>query len=168
MLPKIKIHDPSYLPLFYILEGVKVGYFSSINQLFSHNSEFKTSVSRCCANQFWILLLFMMMNGFYSNRLILGGAQFAPLDTCFQNVRFTHKVKTPSRTFYVRWSLRPAIQIVSSTGRYLGHNSLSNSLRSMILFCFLNSRFYADNIRYNVIVWYFFNYIFVLPNFRFW
>jgi hypothetical protein len=67
-----------------------------------------------------------------------------------------------------RWSLRPAIQIVSSTGRYLGHNSLSNSLRSMILFCFLNSRFYADIIRYNVIVWYFFNYIFVLPNFNAW
>jgi hypothetical protein len=30
---------------------VKVGYFSSINQLFLLNSEFKTSASNCCANQ---------------------------------------------------------------------------------------------------------------------
>jgi DNA-binding response OmpR family regulator len=39
--PKIKVHDASCFPywhLFYILKGVKVGYFSSINQLFSHNS----------------------------------------------------------------------------------------------------------------------------------
>jgi hypothetical protein len=48
---KMKIHDASYLPLFYILEGVKVGYFSSINRLFSHSSVFRTSASRCCANQ---------------------------------------------------------------------------------------------------------------------
>lgn len=40
------------LPLIYILEGVKVGYFSSINQLFLLNSEFKTGASCCCANQF--------------------------------------------------------------------------------------------------------------------
>ena len=34
----MKIHNASYFPnspLIYILEGVKVGYFSSINQLFS-------------------------------------------------------------------------------------------------------------------------------------
>jgi len=31
---------------------VKVGYISSINQLFLLNSEFKTSASRCCANEF--------------------------------------------------------------------------------------------------------------------
>jgi hypothetical protein len=31
---------------------VKVGYFSFINQLFPRNSEFKTSASHCCANQF--------------------------------------------------------------------------------------------------------------------
>jgi hypothetical protein len=45
----------SYLPnvpLFYILDVVKVGYSSSINQLFLLNSEFKTSASRFCANQF--------------------------------------------------------------------------------------------------------------------
>jgi hypothetical protein len=30
---------------------VKVGDFSSINQLFLHNSEFRTSASRYCANQ---------------------------------------------------------------------------------------------------------------------
>jgi hypothetical protein len=72
----MKIHDASRFPywhLFYILKGVKVGYFSSINQLFLRNSEFKTSAFRCCANQLWILL--MMMNGFYSNRLIWGGAR---------------------------------------------------------------------------------------------
>jgi len=74
----MKKHDASYfpyLPLFYILEGVKVGYFLSITQPFLRNSEFKTSASHCCAKQFWILLLFMMMNGFYSNRLIWGGAR---------------------------------------------------------------------------------------------
>ena len=51
----MKIYDASsfpYLRLFYILEGVEVGYLSSINQLFSRNSEFKTSLSHCCANQF--------------------------------------------------------------------------------------------------------------------
>jgi hypothetical protein len=32
-----------YCHLFYILKGLKVGYFSFINQLFLHNSEFKTS-----------------------------------------------------------------------------------------------------------------------------
>jgi hypothetical protein len=40
----MKIHDASYFPyspLFYILEGLNLGYLSSINQLFSHNSEFK-------------------------------------------------------------------------------------------------------------------------------
>ena len=48
MLPHIFSFDLS----FYILEGVKVGDFSSIHQLFLLNSEFKTSASRYCANQF--------------------------------------------------------------------------------------------------------------------
>jgi hypothetical protein len=34
-----------------VLEGVKVGYFSSITQLFLHNSEFKTSASHCCVEK---------------------------------------------------------------------------------------------------------------------
>ena len=32
-----------YLRFYYIIAGVKIGNFSSINQLFSHNSEFKIS-----------------------------------------------------------------------------------------------------------------------------
>jgi hypothetical protein len=40
-----------HIYLFYIRKEVKVGYFSSINQLILLNSEFKTSASRCCANQ---------------------------------------------------------------------------------------------------------------------
>ena len=36
-------HAPSYFPfppLFYILAGVKVGYFLTINQIFAHHPEF--------------------------------------------------------------------------------------------------------------------------------
>jgi hypothetical protein len=38
--------------VFYILKGVKFGYFLAINQLFLRNTEFKTGASRCCANLF--------------------------------------------------------------------------------------------------------------------
>ena len=54
---------------------MKVGYLSSIYQPLLLKSEFKTRASRCCENQFWTLLLFMMVNGFYSNKLIWGGAR---------------------------------------------------------------------------------------------
>jgi hypothetical protein len=47
----------------------------AITQLFLRNTEFKTSATHCCANQFWILLLFMMKNCFYSNKLIWGVAR---------------------------------------------------------------------------------------------
>jgi hypothetical protein len=52
---KIKMDDASSFPYchpFYILKGVKVGYFSPLAQPFSPNSEFNTSTAHCCANQF--------------------------------------------------------------------------------------------------------------------
>ena len=73
----MKKHFASYFtyrhPL-YINNVQPVWELSSITQLFTRNSEFKTSASHCCENQFWILLFFMMMNYFYSNRLVWGGA----------------------------------------------------------------------------------------------
>lgn len=48
----MKIHAASYFPyllIFYILEGAKFGDFSSIAQLFSHNSEFVKSACHYCA-----------------------------------------------------------------------------------------------------------------------
>lgn len=38
-----------YLHFFYTLEEAKIGNMLSITQLFSQNSEFNTSASRCCA-----------------------------------------------------------------------------------------------------------------------
>lgn len=53
ILHKIKIYAVSYFPLFYILEGVKVGDFSSITQVFSqkvykdiHHNKMVKSIAR--------------------------------------------------------------------------------------------------------------------------
>jgi hypothetical protein len=47
--------------------GVKIGYFSFINQWFLHNSKLKTSASHICANQLGILLANLLACYYYKS-----------------------------------------------------------------------------------------------------
>ena len=114
----------SYFPywhFFYIPDGSKIGKIETITQLFSHNAEFKTSAFHCYANQFWILLLFIMMDCFYPNRFIWGGAH---LCGCINSTTLSFFIY---RWLSIFWTINEfsTLEMPETVGPEIAHNGQS-------------------------------------------